>query len=614
MVSSQDDVIESTDIVSLISKYVPLEKQGKDFKGVCPFHNEKTPSFMVSPEKKIFKCFGCGASGNAVGFLMKYHNIPYQEAIKELYQFNGLEYKIRTNSKTDHLKKYYEIMSKAVEFYQKNLEFSEDGRRAKDYLIKRGLDENLIKEFKIGLAPQIGDILYSVLKKLGFMELDIADVGLIDKNDNGYYDIFSNRIMFPIFDEYDNPVAFSGRIYRDEDKAKGQPKYLNSRETVIFKKGETIFNLNKAKIEINRKKRIVLHEGQMDVLASYRAGIKEAVCTLGTALTNDQIKIMAKYTNHAIICYDGDSAGVHASLRAIDMFKNNGFVVHLCLLPKGMDPDEYIKNYGQDGYLDYFDNNIIDPLQYKFDTAFIGRDLNDLEGLNEVKNIIFSNVLGESSAILREDYIKKLATKLGSSYEAVMKDFIAFEQTHAINQGYNIVKPSNVKKEEFREDIIPQNVKHKIWKDICEPDLIFLGLQGKDIALRIDKEIGNFMDGFSPAGQKLWMKLVNEYYVTYDEFIEGYFVKLLNSEDEGKLYLDIGAYKRKNWTENMMNDEEIEKCVTKLMIVSIKGKMSQTRAMMNSAIDAKQKLLLAQRMQSYKKQEHSLETKLKKRN
>ena len=159
LVSSQDDVIESTDIVSLISKYVPLEKQGKDFKGVCPFHNEKTPSFMVSPEKKIFKCFGCGASGNAVGFLMKYHNIPYQEAIKELYQFNGLEYKIKTNSKTDHLKKYYEIMSKAVEFYQKNLEFSEDGRRAKDYLIKRGLDENLIKEFKIGLAPQIGDIL-----------------------------------------------------------------------------------------------------------------------------------------------------------------------------------------------------------------------------------------------------------------------------------------------------------------------------------------------------------------------------------------------------------------------------------------------------------------------
>ncbi len=612
MASTPNEVIESTDIVSLISKYVPLEKQGKDYKGVCPFHNEKTPSFMVSPEKKIFKCFGCGASGNALGFLMKYHNIPYADAIKELYQFNGLEYKFQ-QTKTDSKKKYYDIMNKAIEFYQRNLELSEEGRIAKEYLLKRGIDDSIINEFKIGLAPKIGNTLYSVLKEIGFLELDISDVGLIDKNDNGYYDIFSNRIMFPIFDEYDNPIAFSARIYREEDKAKGQPKYLNSRESIIFKKGETIFNLNKAKIEINRKKRVVLHEGQMDVIASYRAGNKEAICTLGTALTVDQVKLLSKYTNHAIICYDGDSAGIHASLRAIDMFKNNGFVVHLCLLPRGMDPDEYIKKFGNEGYLDFFENNIIDPLQYKFETAFIGRDLEDLEGLNEVKNIIFSTILSEPSAIIREDYLKRLSERLKSSYDAVNRDFIAFEQTHATNQGYSIVNnPINNTKEEVIETARP--LKKVLWNNICEPDLIFLGLQGKDLALRIDNEIGNFIDGFSPTGQKLWMRLVNDYYANYDEFNEGYFVKLLNPNDEGKLYLDIGAYKRKNYTENMMEESEIEKCVTKLKIISIQGRIKQTQKQISTTLDSKTKLKLVASVETLKRQEANLKAKLVKHN
>lgn len=612
MDNSTDAVIESTDIVSLISKYVPLEKHGKEYRGVCPFHNEKTPSFMVSPEKKIFKCFGCGTGGNAVNFLMKYHNIQYKDALAKIYEFNGLEFKYSTTeTKVDSKKKYYDIMRSAIEFYQKNLEFSEEGIIAKEYLHKRGLDDDLIKEFKIGLAPKVGNTLYSVLTELGYLELDIYDVGLIDKNDRGYYDLFSNRIMFPIFDDNENPVAFSSRIYR-EDIKKSDSKYINSRENVIFKKGELTFNLNKAIPYINKRKRVILHEGQMDVLASYRAGLGEAICTLGTALTESQIKLISKRTKNVVICYDGDQAGIHASLRAIDMFINNGFNVHLCLLPNKMDPDEYIKKFGIDGYTDYFENNIIDPLQYKFETAFIDRNLDDLEMLNEVKNIVFGNILNEKSAILREDYIKKLAQRLNSSYEAVYKDFVLYDQTHATNQGYVIKKPIETRLP-GDDKPIPKQINRTIWNDICEPTLIFLAIQNKGLALKIDKEISEFVDGFSKTGQKLWMKLINDYYVNFENFDQGLFAKMLDPKDDGQLFLAVGEYFNKNLANNtnIYNEREIDKCMNKLKIVALKNRVKTSKALLAGDLDNKAKTKLVQQIVNCNKQIETLRKKLK---
>ena len=503
-------------------------------------------------------------------------------------------------------------MHSAVEFYQKNLEFSEEGIIAKEYLHKRGLDDNLIKEFRIGLAPNIGNTLYSVLTDLGFLELDMYDAGLVDKNANGYYDLFSNRIMYPIFDDNDNAVGFSARIYREEDIKKNAPKYLNSRENVIFKKGELTFNLNKAKPQINKRKRIILHEGQMDVVASYRAGLSEAICTLGTALTEQQIKLISKYSKNVVICYDGDQAGIHASLRAIDMFLNNGFNVHLCLLPNKMDPDEYIKKFGIEGYVDYFENNIIDPLQYKFETAFIDRNLEDLEMLNEVKNIVFGNIVNEKSAILREDYIKKLAQRLNSSYEAVYKDFVLYDQTHATSQGYVIRKPIDVKLS-VTNVIEAKPINKAIWNDICEPTLIFLAIQNKSLALKIDKEIAEYVDGFSKTGQKLWMKLINDYYVNFENFDQGLFAKMLDPKDDGQLFLAVGEYFNKNLANNsnIYNEREIDKCMNKLKIVALKSRVKTSKALLSGDLDSQAKTKLVLQIVNCNKQIETLRKKLK---
>ena len=241
-----EKIINATDIVALVSKYVKLEKQGKNYKGLCPFHNEDTPSFVVSPDKNIAHCFGCNGGGNPVNFLMQIENIDFNEAIRRLAEFNGMEYKGKGNpKKIDPNAKYYKIMSIASEFYQANLEGSTLGASAKKYLYDRGLTDLDIKEFGIGLSPEIGDSLYQVLKESDFLELDMADISLVDKNNNGYHDIFAERIMFPICDMEGRVIAFSARIFNSKDK--NQPKYINSRESKIFHKGETLYNFHLAK-------------------------------------------------------------------------------------------------------------------------------------------------------------------------------------------------------------------------------------------------------------------------------------------------------------------------------------------------------------------------------
>ena len=325
-------VIESTDMVDLVSPFVKLTKQGKSYKGLCPFHNEDTPSFVVSQEKHLAHCFGCGKGGNPINFLMQIKQISFNEALNELATKNGIKLtNVVINKKSQDYTKYYEMMQLAAKFYEKNLTTTKSGLEALEYLHKRGLSDETIKMFKIGLAPNNVDALYKVLKDANYLELDMIDVGLIGHNDKGYYDIFSKRIMFPITDEMGNIIGFSGRIFNNNDP--NQPKYVNTKETFLYKKGSVLYHLDLAKQEILRKKRVILHEGQMDVIAATSAGFKEAICSMGTALTEAQALVLKKYSSQAIICYDGDKAGIAASKKAINIFKKVGMTASLVLLP-----------------------------------------------------------------------------------------------------------------------------------------------------------------------------------------------------------------------------------------------------------------------------------------
>lgn len=527
MASKQEleQIIDATDIVSLVSEYVKLERQGKNYKGLCPFHNEDTPSFVVNQEKRIAHCFGCGGGGDPIKFLMQVENIEFKDAVNKLAQRAGIKLSgYVASSKPNPLTKYYQIMQAAQAFYKKYLENTEYGQEAIKYLHKRGLDDETIKMFGVGLAPNEYNLLYQVLKESNYLELDMADVALVDKNNKGYYDLFTNRIMFPICNENGNVIGFSGRIFNSDDK--NQPKYVNSRETMLFKKKDVLFNLHLAKGEILKKKRVILHEGQMDVIASYRSGLKEAVCTMGTALSLEQANMLRKYTNHAIICYDGDKAGINASLKAIKVFQNAGFIVHLVLLPDGSDPDEFVLKNGSENYRDYFESNMIDANTYIFEQAILNKDFTDDTIIDSVKSEVFDMIFTANSKTVEESFLDKLSKRIGVSYQAISNDFQAYCNIHSRKNTVDFYPESEFN---YNEPVLKEVQKEK-WYSRNEIRLFMYAKESKEKAQYIESLISDKMDALSAESQKLWFSLIDSYYVQYDEFTEKDFINLLDPE------------------------------------------------------------------------------------
>lgn len=554
MASKQDisRVIESTDIVALVSEYVNLEKNGKNYKGLCPFHHEDTPSFIVNQEKKIAHCFGCGGGGNPISFLMQIENIDFNTALQKLAKRNGITLSEEVQTKESNtLTKYYKIMQIAKSFYIKNLENTDYGLKALQYLHKRGLDDETIKVFDIGLAPNQMDSLYQVLKESNFLELDCYDVGLIDKNDKGYYDFFIKRIMFPIHDENSNVIGFSARYFEQD---KNQPKYINSKEGILFRKGEVLFNLNLAKGEILKKKRVILHEGQMDVIASYRSGLKESICTMGTAISLRQALLLKKYTTNVVICYDGDKAGINASLKAIKIFKQAGFNIQLVLLPDGMDPDEYVLKYGTDAYYNYFENNKCDALKYTFKQAILNKDLSDALVVDNIKNQIFELLNQENSSTKEEEYLAELSKVLGNSVEAIKNDYQKYCNLYPTKNyvdNYEWLE----KKE---EDLSPKST---IEFNNYEIRLFMYAKSSREKAMYIDHFLNDRFEAISKKNMDIWMCLINVYYERYQEFNEEKFVQLLD-EDSKLYYRSIIEYLHNDSTP--YTDEDLNACLKKL--------------------------------------------------
>lgn len=344
-----DEIRTQNDIVSVISEYIALKPKGSSYFGLCPFHNESTPSFSVSADKQFYYCFGCGESGNVYSFIMRMENCDFPEAVKRLADRAHIslpepEYSAEA-ARAERLKQQiYEMHRAAGRYYYAALH-SRNGERALKYLNERGVKEEIQKRFGIGYAPSGRDHLCRYLKEKGFSTDAMIKSGLVmaSKDGKGLYDRFFNRLMFPIFDLQGRPIAFGGRVID-----KGEPKYLNSPETVVFNKSRTLYGMNFAKAA--RKKEIILVEGYMDMISIYQAGFPNVVAGLGTAFNNDHARTLRKLADSVILLYDSDEAGTRAALRAIPVLVNNGFDVKVTQVKGAKDADEFIKKYGAEAF------------------------------------------------------------------------------------------------------------------------------------------------------------------------------------------------------------------------------------------------------------------------
>lgn len=415
-----NEVLAKTDLVEVVSEKVALSKQGKSYFGLCPFHHEKTPSFSVEPERKIYNCFSCGEKGNAITFKQKLDNLSFVEAIEDLAIKANIDISFDQYKTENPNQKYFDINEDAKNFYKLYLTSTKQGQIAKEYLHKRNITDDLINQFEFGLAPSEYDLLHKTLTSKDYLVSDLHDLGLVKQSkQETFYDLFRDRIIFPIHDERGNVVAFSGRTYIEGDET---AKYINSPQTKVFTKSNVLYNLHNAINEIKRVNRIILFEGYMDVIASYRAGFKESVASMGTSLTKEQVRLMKKYTNSVTICYDGDSAGIEATSRAITLFKQEHMEVKIVVLPDNLDPDDYIKQYGTEELHDYIDNKWIDEIEFNYMRHQKNADFSKMLDIEQFKKQVF-NMIRSSSNTVVETYIKKLSTDIDISIESIRQDF-----------------------------------------------------------------------------------------------------------------------------------------------------------------------------------------------
>jgi len=340
IIEAVNEIKERIDIVEFISNYIELKKTGRNYKALCPFHTEKTPSFIVNPEKQFFYCFGCGVGGDIITFIMKYEGIGFYEAILLLAEKTGIKIDAFGSFPTSKKKELLKIYHITTKYFREKLN---ESIQAKKYISERGLTKEIIKNFLIGYAPANGKSLYKYLLSKGFSDYLIIESGLCKKIGNKILDTFKGRVIFPIINVHGEVIAYGGRIICDKQAG---PKYLNSPETLLFKKSAELFGLYQAKEEIRKKGYVIIMEGYLDVITSYQYGIKNVVATLGTSITETQVKKIKSLTDKAILVFDADQAGLKASKRALSLLYETGITAKVMLLPKGEDPDSFLRKYG----------------------------------------------------------------------------------------------------------------------------------------------------------------------------------------------------------------------------------------------------------------------------
>ncbi|MDI6792197.1 MAG: DNA primase [bacterium] len=464
----KDEVRNRTDIVDLISEYVALKKAGKNYLARCPFHVEKTPSFTVSQTKQIFYCFGCGVGGDVFNFLMKMDGLNFPEALERLAQRAGVNLPRAGQADSKALSEreiLYKINSAACLFYQKALKTPE-GAKARDYLIRRGFNENLVEQFKLGYAPAGWDRLRNYLLREKFSLEMVAKSGLVVKKEetNSYYDRFRGRLVFPITDIQNRIIGFGARVLDDS-----LPKYINSPESPIYSKGKNLYGLREAREAIRQKEKVIIVEGYTDLLACHQYGITHVIATLGTALTTDQVKILGRYAQEAIIIFDPDTAGVAASLRGLDLVIEGGLNVKVVSLPAGLDPADLLTRKGPDAFRSELER-AVGLLDYRLATTLNQYDTSRAEGKAKVVDSLLPFLVMVSNAIKRDEFIRKLAETLNLDETLIRTEAIRFQEKQK-----GVIK-DYIKKEEKR------------GRDM-EREIICLTLQDRDALTQVKKNL-----------------------------------------------------------------------------------------------------------------------------
>ena len=417
MLRYSDEIIEeirqNNDVVDIISQYVHLTRKGRNYFGLCPFHNEKSPSFSVSPDRQIFHCFGCGVGGNVYTFLMKIEGITFKEALEQLAERANIQLPTLTSgadtAKEELKAKVYKVNEFTAEFYHQNL-YKPTAKSGQEYVKKRKLTNETLETFRIGFSGRF-DELYKALKAQGFAEKEILESGLVIKNDRGYIDMYRNRLIIPICDVRGRVIAFGGRVLDDS-----KPKYINSPENVVYSKGRHLFGLNVAKNDC--KKKLIIVEGYMDVISLHQRGITNVVAALGTALTEQQGWLLRKSTEQVILGFDADGAGQTAIARSMEIIKKMGCDMRVLQIEGAKDPDEFIVKYGE-GRFKLAVDNAISLVEFKVKN--LKKDINlenasdKIKFLNEIAKILAK----VDNTIEREIYIEKIAKRYNISKEAI---------------------------------------------------------------------------------------------------------------------------------------------------------------------------------------------------
>lgn len=403
-----EKIKSQNDIVDVISERVRLRKSGRNFTGLCPFHNEKTPSFSVSQEKQIYKCFGCGEAGNVISFVMKEKNLPFIEAVKYLANRANIPLEMNNGEKSKSAKKkdlLYRINVEAAKFFFSNLM---NNQNAKEYFLNRGIKEETIKKFGLGFANDSWNSLMFYLRKKGINDTLLEEAGLIsvNKEKGRKYDRFRNRVMFPVFDYQGRVIGFGGRVLDDS-----KPKYLNSPETLVFQKGTNLYGLNFALKHNMSERYFVIVEGYMDLISLHQYGITNVVASLGTALTINQARLLKRYADKVIISYDADMAGQMATLRGLEILRTAGFDVRVLNIPQGKDPDEYVRSNGKEAFLKLI--NSAEPLiDYRMKKAEEGIDFKNSQSLILYAKRIME-IISDLDPVEKDVYIKKASENTG---------------------------------------------------------------------------------------------------------------------------------------------------------------------------------------------------------
>ena len=409
-----EKIKSQNDIVDVISERVRLKKAGRNFTGLCPFHNEKTPSFSVSQEKQIYKCFGCGEAGNVISFVMKDKNLPFIEAVKYLANRANIPLKLGNGEQSQSNRKkelLYKVNVEVAKFFFSNLM---NNQNAKEYFLNRGIKEETIKKFGLGYANDSWNSLMFYLRKKGINDGLLEEAGLIsvNKEKGRKYDRFRNRVMFPVFDYQGKVIGFGGRVLDDS-----KPKYLNSPETLVFQKGTNLYGLNFALKHNMSERYFVIVEGYMDLISLHQYGITNVVASLGTALTINQARLLKRYADKVVISYDADLAGQMATLRGLEILRTAGFDVRVLSIPQGKDPDEYVRSNGREAFLKLI-NNAEPLIDYRIKKAEEGIDFKNSQSVILYSKRIM-DIISDLDPIEKDVYIKKASENTGIKEQAL---------------------------------------------------------------------------------------------------------------------------------------------------------------------------------------------------